>query len=553
MLSKTDPAGLPVWKELKAHYEEIKTVHMRDLFSSEPRRFELFSLETEEILADFSKNRITEKTLALFEALSESMKLKESIEAMYTGDKINETEDRAVLHTALRNRSGTPVTVDGHDVTGDVRQVLKKMEDFSGRILSGQWKGYTGKAITDIVNIGIGGSDLGPLMATEALRPYWHGRIRPHFVSNVDGTHISIALRGLKPETTLFIISSKSFTTLETMANAMTAREWFLESAREFSAVRKHFVAVSTNTKKVTVFGIDPGNMFVFWDWVGGRFSLWSAIGLVIACTAGFDRFREMLEGAYVMDCHFRSSPLRKNIPVILAWIGIWYRNFFSSETEAVIPYDQLLNRFPAWLQQVAMESNGKSVGRDGQPVRHSTGTVVWGEPGTNGQHAFFQLIHQGTSLIPCDFLAPALSPYPIGDHHAALLSNFFAQTEALMNGLGPDEVRKELARQGLPVDQIEKQLPFRVFGGNRPSNSILYRKLSPRTLGALLALYEHKVFVQGVLWNIYSFDQWGVELGKTLAGRILQELRGDTPANTHDSSTNGLINAYRAMIKKAE
>ncbi len=548
MLPQINPKKTAAWKRLKEHHRLMKRQTMRELFEKDPKRFESFSISFEDILVDYSKNIITKETLGLLFDLAVECKLGDAIEAMFSGQKINETEERAVLHIALRNRSDRPIYVDGVDVMPEVNAVLNQMKDFSEEILSGRWKGYTGKAITDIVNIGIGGSDLGPVMVTEALRPLWRPNIRPHFVSNVDGSHIAETLKVLNPETTLFMIASKTFTTQETMTNAHTAREWFLKAAKDEVHIKRHFVAISTNTKEVERFGIDPLNMFRFWDWVGGRYSLWSAIGLSIACTVGFDNFIKLLEGAHVMDLHFKDTPFERNIPVILALIGIWYNNFFGAETEAILPYDQYLHRFAAYFQQGNMESNGKSVDRSGRQVTYQTGPIVWGEPGTNGQHAFYQLIHQGTKMIPCDFIAPATSYNPIGKHHEILLSNFFAQTEALMMGKNEEEVRAELQKAGLPEDKIKRLLPYRVFEGNRPTNSILVKQITPRTLGSLIAMYEHKIFVQGVIWNIFSFDQWGVELGKQLAGRILPELSDDNPINTHDSSTNGLINAYKAF-----
>ncbi|MFA7473354.1 MAG: glucose-6-phosphate isomerase, partial [Spirosomataceae bacterium] len=462
------------------------------------------------------------------------------------GDKINATENRSVLHIALRNRANTPIYSDGKDVMPEVNAVLEKMKEFSNKIRSGEWKGYTGKAITDVVNIGIGGSDLGPVMVTEALKRYAKKGLNVHFVSNVDGTHIVETLKDLNPETTLFLIASKTFTTQETMANAHTARQWFLASAQDEEAIKKHFVALSTNQAEVVKFGIDPNNMFVFWDWVGGRYSLWSAIGLSIAIYIGFSNFEQLLAGAHEADNHFRTTKFDKNIPVILGLLGVWYNNFFGAETHAILPYDQYLHRFAAYFQQGDMESNGKYVGRDGKPVDYQTGPIIWGEPGTNGQHAFYQLIHQGTKLIPADFIAPAISHNPVGEHHTLLLSNFFAQTEALMNGKTADEVRAELSNSGKSAEEIEALVPFKVFEGNRPTNSILIKKITPKTLGTLIALYEHKIFVQGIIWNIFSFDQWGVELGKQLANKIYPELKSDAPINSHDASTNGLINQYK-------
>ena len=548
MLDKINPTDTTAWKKLTAHYKTMKSKHMRDMFRKDPRRFSKLSLMFEDITIDFSKNILSGKTLKLLLELARECHVQDAIEEMFSGEKINETEGRAVLHAALRNRSNTPIYADGIDVMPDVNAVLEQMKSFSGKVISGEWKGHTGKPITDIVNIGIGGSDLGPLMVTEALLPYRKPHIRVHFVSNVDGTHIAETLKKLSAETSLFMIASKTFTTQETMTNARTAREWFLRAAGDESFIKNHFVAISTNIKEVEKFGIDPANMFRFRDWVGGRYSLWSAIGLSIACSIGFKNFVGLLEGAHAMDMHFRRAPFEKNIPVILALISIWYNNFFGAETEAILPYDQYMHRFPAYFQQGNMESNGKSVDRAGQQMKYQTGPVIWGEPGTNGQHAFYQLIHQGTKLIPCDFIAPALSHNPIGDHHAILLSNFFAQTEALMKGKTYDEVIAELRLSGMSDEKILLQAPFRVFKGNRPTNSILFRKLFPRTLGSLIAIYEHKIFVQGVIWNIFSFDQWGVELGKQLAKKILPELFDKNKVSSHDSSTNGLVNTFKRL-----
>jgi glucose-6-phosphate isomerase len=550
MLPKIDPTKTKSWKKLKEHYRVMKNRTMVDLFRQDPKRFSRFSVTFEDILVDYSKNIITQETLRLLLGLARECKLKEAIERMFIGDAINETEGRAVLHVALRNRSNTPINVNGSDVMPEVNAVLGQMKRFSNAVISGNWKGYTGKTITDIVNIGIGGSDLGPLMVTEALRPYWKPHLHPHFVSNVDGTHIVETLKTLSPETTLFIIASKTFTTQETMTNALTARKWFLDSAKSESLVKHHFVAISTNEAEVKKFGIDPENMFRFWDWVGGRYSLWSAIGLSIACAIGFEHFVEVLEGAHAMDIHFRETPFGENIPVMLALVGVWYNNFFGAQTEAILPYDQYLHRFAAYFQQGNMESNGKFVDRSGREVRYQTGPIIWGEPGTNGQHAFYQLIHQGTKLIPCDFIASAISHNPVGDHHEILLSNFFAQTEALMKGKKPEEVLKELRQSGMRDEAIQKVLPFRVFKGNRPTNSILAKKMTPRTLGSLIAMYEHKIFAQGVIWNIFSFDQWGVELGKQLANRILPELKDEKESTSHDASTNGLINTFKGFRK---
>lgn len=551
MLNRQDPTKTEAWQKLQAHFEDIKDQHLKQLFAADPERFERFSVRFEDILLDYSKNRITEETLNLLLELAHACQLPEAIEQMFAGAAINETEGRAVLHTALRNRTNAPTLVDGQDVMPEVNQVLAQMQAFSERLLSGQWKGYTGKPLTTVVNIGIGGSDLGAVMVTEALRPYWQPGRQLHFVSNVDGTHIAETLKQCDPETTLFMIASKTFTTQETMTNAQTARDWFVQASGKEEAVAKHFVAISTNQAGVERFGIAPENMFGFWDWVGGRYSLTSAIGLPIACTIGFAHFRQLLEGFHVMDLHFKQTPLDRNLPVILALIGIWYNNFFGAESEAILPYDQYLHRFPAYFQQGNMESNGKSVNRSGQPVTYQTGPIIWGEPGTNGQHAFYQLIHQGTKLIPCDFIAPAISHNPIGDHHAKLLSNFFAQTEALMMGKTAEAVRAELKAEGKTEAEIERLLPFKVFEGNRPTNSILLKQVTPRSLGSLIALYEHKVFVQGIIWNIFSFDQWGVELGKQLAKGILPELQSPGKVDSHDASTNGLINAFKDWATK--
>jgi len=550
VLSKINPLETSAWKKLEDHFCTAKNMHMADMFSNDKDRHKKFSLTFEDILLDYSKNIITNETMTLLAALAEDTKVREAAGKMFSGEKINETENRSVLHTALRNRSGEPVVVDGRDVMPDVNSVLRQMEIFSGKVLSGEWKGYTGQRITDIVNIGIGGSDLGPVMVTEALRPYKKPQINVHFVSNIDGTHIAETLKKVAPETTLFMIASKTFTTQETMTNALTARSWFLDSAKDRTHVRKHFVALSTNKTEVEAFGIDPDNMFVFWDWVGGRYSLWSAIGLSIACTIGYENFSELLDGAHAMDRHFRETPYEKNIPVVLALLGVWYNNFFGAETEAILPYDQYMHRFPAYFQQGNMESNGKYVDRSGAEVSYQSGPVIWGEPGTNGQHAFYQLIHQGTKLTPCDFIAPAISHNQIGDHHEILLSNFFAQTEALMKGKQREEVAEELLASGKTEEEIARLAPFKVFHGNKPTNSILFKKLTPRTLGSLIAMYEHKIFVQGVIWNIFSFDQWGVELGKQLANKILPELKDDSEIMTHDVSTNGLIRAFKALRK---
>ncbi len=547
MLPTINPVQTPAWQQLEEHFRQVESVAMKELFAKDAQRFERFSLQFEDILIDFSKNIIQEETLTLLRQLAQETQLKDAIEAMFTGEKINQTEDRSVLHVALRNQANTPVAVDGQNVMPEVYEVLDQMCRFSEQIIEGTWKGFSGEPIRDIVNIGIGGSDLGPVMVTEALKPYKQPNIDVHFVSNVDGTHIAETLKKLRPETTLFIIASKTFTTQETMTNANTAKDWFLKAGSQ-DAVKKHFVALSTNREAVEDFGIDAQNMFVFWDWVGGRYSLWSAIGLSIACAIGYDQFMELLEGGHAMDQHFRNTPFEENIPVTLALIGIWYNNFFGAQTEAILPYDQYMHRFAAYFQQGNMESNGKYVDRNGNPVSYQTGPIIWGEPGTNGQHAFYQLIHQGTKLIPCDFLAPAVSHNPIGDHHAKLLANFFAQTEALMQGKTQEEAARELKDAGMSKEEIIRLAPFKTFQGNKPTNSILFKKLTPKTLGALIAMYEHKIFVQGIIWNIFSFDQWGVELGKQLAKKILPELEGDAPVDSHDASTNGLINAYKEM-----
>ncbi|HTE29871.1 MAG TPA: glucose-6-phosphate isomerase [Chryseolinea sp.] len=547
MFPDHNPTATSSWQDLELQFLTMQATPMRELFDEDPERFSKFHATFEDILVDYSKNIIVEETMKELFELAREVDLGDAIAAMFGGQKINQTENRAVLHVALRNRSNTPMLADGSDVMPDVNRVLAQMKDFSTRLHAGEWKGYTGKAITDIVNIGIGGSDLGPYMVTEALRPYWKN-IKPHYVSNVDGSHLVETLKSLNPETTLFIIASKTFTTQETMTNATSARAWLMEKTGGRAEVARHFVALSTNTEEVTKFGIAPENMFVFWDWVGGRYSLWSSIGLSIVCTIGYDNFEKLLDGAHAMDNHFRNEPFEKNIPVILALLGVWYNNFFGAASEAILPYDQYLHRFAAYFQQGNMESNGKSVGRNGEPVTYQTGPVIWGEPGTNGQHAFYQLIHQGTKVIPCDFLAPAISHNPIADHHDKLLSNFFAQTEALMKGKTREEVVAELRNSGMDKDSLDFQASFRVFEGNRPTNSILFRQLTPRTLGSLIAMYEHKIFVQGVIWNIFSFDQWGVELGKVLAKKVLAELTTDAPIESHDSSTNGLINYFKRL-----
>ncbi|MCU7694863.1 glucose-6-phosphate isomerase [Haoranjiania flava] len=551
MLPKINPTTTQAWLLLKKHFDdEISRTKISDLFKKDTERFSKFSISFDDILFDFSKNLITEKTMQLLRSLAEDCQVKSAIDAMFNGESINETENRAVLHTALRNFSGNPVMVDGKDVMPDVQRVLQQMKSFAEKVHSGEWKGYTGKKIKYIVNIGIGGSDLGPVMVTEALKPYWIEGIEPYFVSNVDGTHIAETLKKVNPEETLFLIASKTFTTQETMTNAHTARSWFLEAAKNESEIAKHFVALSTNEKAVAQFGIDTANMFEFWDWVGGRYSLWSAIGLSIVLTIGYDHFEALLKGAYKTDEHFKTAPLDKNIPVIMAVLGIWYINFLKAQTQVILPYDQYLHRFAAYFQQGDMESNGKSIDRKGDEVSYKTGPVIWGEPGTNGQHAFYQLIHQGTILIPADFIAPAISHNPIGDHHLKLMSNFFAQTEALMNGKDEKTVREELKAAGKTDEEIKKLTPFKVFKGNKPTNSFLIKAITPETLGSLIALYEHKIFVQGIIWNIFSFDQWGVELGKQLAGQILPELENNEEVSAHDCSTNGLINKFKEMRK---
>lgn len=534
------------YRYLTDHYIGLSEWTLKDLFANDPQRFAKFSLQLQDILFDYSKNRITDETMALLVQLARECKLDEAIQAMFSGHKINVTEGRQVLHTALRKPVGQEVLVDGEDIMPKVHAVKAQMKAFCEKIHSGEWKGFTGKAITDIVNIGIGGSDLGPVMVTEALKAY-KTHLDVHFVSNVDGTHIAETLKKVNPETTLFLIASKTFTTQETMANAHSAKQWFLSHGASQEDVAKHFAALSTNEKGVAEFGIDTRNMFEFWDWVGGRYSLWSAIGLSIALAVGYDNFEELLQGAHEADEHFKSSPFEENIPVIMGLLGIWYNNFFEAESHAILPYDQYLHRFAAYFQQGDMESNGKYVDRNGQRIDYQTGPIIWGEPGTNGQHAFYQLIHQGTKLIPCDFIAPAISHNPLGNHHQLLLSNFFAQTEALMNGKDEEVVVAELRAANKSEEEINKLKAFKVFEGNRPTNSILLRQITPRSLGTLIALYEHKIFVQGIIWNIYSFDQWGVELGKQLASQILPELQNEDPIESHDSSTNGLINQYKA------
>ena len=542
MLSSINPTTTNAWKELSAHAADMKKLHMKELFANDKNRFEQFNIVAGDIVFDYSKNIIENKTMQLLQQLAVDCKVKEAIEKMFEGDVINHTEKRSVLHTALRNFSGKAVLVDGKDVMPDIQRVLVQMQNFCANIHNGTWKGYTGKKIKYIVNIGIGGSDLGPVMVTEALKPYWVEDIETYFVSNVDGTHIAETLKKVTADETLFLIASKTFTTQETMTNAHSARSWFLQYAKDEAHVAKHFAALSTNEKDVVKFGIDKANMFEFWDWVGGRYSLWSAIGLSIALTIGYNNFEELLRGAYAGDDHFKTTSFDKNIPVIMALLGTWYVNFFDAKSEAILPYDQYLHRFAAYFQQGNMESNGKYVDRSGNKVEYSTGPIIWGEPGTNGQHSFYQLIHQGTHLIPADFIAPAISHNPLSDHHNKLMSNFFAQTEALMNGKSKEEVIAEGVKDEL--------VPYKVFEGNRPTNSILVKQITPFTLGQLVAFYEHKIFVQGVIWNIYSFDQWGVELGKQLANKILPELIGDETISSHDGSTNSLINLYKNFRK---
>ena len=547
-MQNINPTTTAAWRALEQHKADLQGVTIQTLFQQEEDRFHNYSLAfNHEILVDYSKNNITQDTLKLLRQLAQECALPQAVEAMFKGEKINRTENRAVLHTALRNRSNRPVLVDGKDVMPDVNDVLAKMKSFCERVISGEWKGYTGKAITDVINIGIGGSDLGPYMVTEALRPY-KNHLTMHFVSNVDGTHIAETLKKVNPETTLVLVASKTFTTQETMTNAVSARDWFLATAKDEKHVAKHFAALSTNAQEVAKFGIDTDNMFGFWDWVGGRYSLWSAIGLSIALSIGFENFEELLNGAHEMDKHFRNAPIEQNIPTTLALVGLWNTNFLGAQTEAILPYDQYLHRFAAYFQQGNMESNGKYVARDGNVIEnYQTGPIIWGEPGTNGQHAFYQLIHQGTTLIPCDFIAPAQTHNPLADHHEKLLSNFFAQTEALAFGKTKQEVEAEFVKAGKSLDDVKNIVPFKVFTGNKPTNSILLQKITPFSLGALIAMYEHKIFVQGVIFNIYSFDQWGVELGKQLANRILPELKGNEKITSHDSSTNGLINQFKA------
>lgn len=548
MLASINPTTTQAWAKLCSHFDNIKAVEMKQMFDHEHDRFDKFSLHYEDILLDYSKNIITNETITLLIELAKELNLQDGINQMFDGETINVTENRAVLHTALRQQSDKPIVVDGHNVIPDIRNVQAQMKDFVTRFHNGEIKGYSDKTLTHIVNIGIGGSDLGPVMVTEALKPYCVDGIKTLFVSNVDGSHIAEVLKQIDIESTLFIIASKTFSTQETMTNANTAKTWFLENGGSQETIKKHFIALSTNEKSVTDFGIAPENMFQFWDWVGGRYSLSSAIGLSVALTIGYPHFEKLLKGLDNMDIHFRTTPFESNMPVILAMIGIWYNNFFGTESEAILPYDQYLHRFSAYFQQGNMESNGKSVDRNGNPVRYQTGPIIWGEPGTNGQHAFYQLIHQGTKMIPCDFIATAQTHNPIGDHHVKLLSNFFAQTQALMQGKTAEEVIAEFESKGISKKEYEDIVPFKVFAGNKPSNSILIKKLTPYTLGQLISLYEQKIFVQGYIWNIFSFDQWGVELGKQLAKTILSDLENENPVVKHDSSTNGLINNYKNM-----
>ncbi len=548
-LNTINPTTTKAWNALEKHFQTIQHASIKELFAQNSNRFEEFSIQYPSLLVDYSKNRINAETIQLLVDLAKEMDVDTAIQQMFEGDFINVTEKRAVLHTALRNRSNEEVLVDGKDVMPQINEVLDQMKSFSEKVISGEWKGFSGKEITDVVNIGIGGSDLGPVMVTEALKHY-KTRLNIHFVSNIDGTHLAETFKEINPETTLFIVASKTFTTQETMTNAFSAKEWFLNSNANEADVAKHFVALSTNVEGVANFGIDTANMFQFWDWVGGRYSLWSAIGLSIALAVGFDNFEELLEGAHEMDVHFKTETLDQNIPVVLALLGIWYNNFFGADSVALLPYEQYLSRFAAYFQQGDMESNGKYVGRDGKKVDYETGPIIWGEPGTNGQHAFYQLIHQGTKLIPADFIAGANSLNVLGDHHAKLLSNFFAQTEALAFGKDEETVVAELEKAGKSKEEIDFLTAFKIFEGNRPTNSILYEVLTPKVLGNLIAMYEHKIFVQGVIWNIFSFDQWGVELGKQLANVILPELENDEQVTSHDASTNGLINAYKYWRK---
>ncbi|SMD38826.1 glucose-6-phosphate isomerase [Reichenbachiella faecimaris] len=550
MFPKVNPAETKSWDALENHYEDISKDPIIEMFEKDPDRFNKFSIQWKDFLLDYSKNIFSDKTKSLLIKLADECQLKDAIEAMFSGEKINETEDRAVLHTALRSNSKEPLKVDGEDVRPLIAKELEKMKAFTEKLHSGELKGFDGKVIKNIVNIGIGGSDLGPYMVCEALKPYQKENINSYFVSNVDGSHLHQVLQKVDAAETLFIIASKTFTTQETMTNANSAKDWFLNLAKDETAIAKHFIALSTNKKSVEAFGIDSANMFEFWDWVGGRYSLWSSIGMSIACAIGYDNFRDLLDGAEAMDIHFRETEFEKNLPVILAMLGVWYNNFFGAESHAILPYDQYLHRFASYLQQGDMESNGKFIDRNGEPIAIQTGPIIWGEPGTNGQHAFYQLIHQGTKLIPSDFIASAQSQNPMSDHHEKLLANFFAQTEALMKGKMEETVIDELLKTGMEEEDIDFLLPFKIFEGNQPTNSILVKKITPFNLGALIAMYEHKIFVQGVIWNVFSFDQWGVELGKQLAGQILPELQGDDKVTSHDGSTNSLINQWKEWRK---
>tara|TARA_Y100001980_G_C14556922_1_gene354070 strand:- start:39648 stop:41300 length:1653 start_codon:yes stop_codon:yes gene_type:complete len=548
MLPKINPTETSAWSKLKSHFEKTKDIQLKDQFKKDPERFNKFSLTFGDMMVDYSKNRVDEQTMDLLVQLADEVKLDEAKKQMFGGEKINMTEDRAVLHVALRNRSGNPIKFEGKDVMPDINGVLAKIENFTSKLHAGKLLGYTGKSINTVVNIGIGGSNLGPYMVTEALKPFVKPGFDFHFVSNIDSSDLASKLKVVDPETTLFVISSKTFTTLETMTNARSAKAWFLKSAKDQKFVKNHFIAISTNTEAVAEFGIDTENMFQFWDWVGGRYSLWSAIGMSIACAIGYDNFIKLHEGAEAMDQHFLNTRSSENIPVILGLLGIWYNNFYNAESQAILPYDENLHAFSAYFQQGDMESNGKSVDRNGKKVDYQTGPIIWGEPGTDGQHAFYQLIHQGTKLIPCDFLAAAVSQNPLGDHHEKLIANFFAQPEALMMGKPREEVIKEFESKGIAEKDYQHLVPFKVFDGNRPSTSILYKTLDPHTLGALIAMYEHKIFVQGIIWNIFSFDQWGVELGKQLAIKILPELAGEQTVTSHDSSTNAMINYFKRL-----
>ncbi len=548
MLPKINPTETSAWSKLKSHFEKTKDIRLKDQFQKDPERFKKFSLTFGDMLVDFSKNRIDEQTMDLLVQLADEVKLDEAKKQMFGGEKINMTEDRAVLHVALRNRRGNPIKFEGKDVMPDINGVLAKIEKFTSKLHDGKLLGYTGKSINTVVNIGIGGSNLGPYMVTEALKPFVKEGFNFHFVSNIDSSDLASKLKVVDSETTLFVIASKTFTTLETMTNARSAKDWFLKSAKDQKFVKNHFIAISTNTEAVAEFGIDTENMFQFWDWVGGRYSLWSAIGMSIACAIGYDNFIKLHEGAEAMDQHFLNTRSSENIPVILSLLGIWYNNFYNAESQAILPYDENLHAFSAYFQQGDMESNGKSVDRGGKKVDYQTGPIIWGEPGTDGQHAFYQLIHQGTKLIPCDFLAAAVSQNPLGDHHEKLIANFFAQPEALMMGKSREEVIKEFETKGIAEKDYQHLVPFKVFDGNRPSTSILYKTLDPHTLGALIAMYEHKIFVQGIIWNIFSFDQWGVELGKQLANKILPELAGEQTVTSHDSSTNAMINYFKKL-----